>query len=123
MHSKYDFGHKNQVFQPFYRNGRWPNFLEKSIESVLSISNKNLFRNTNGFFQEMLAKSFFDKKMQNGIYRLKFEVLRLIQYTSYYIKMHSIVYGELVAFTLFTVLKGVLTNSNDLSQKFFWKKV
>ena len=55
----------------------------------------------------MLAKSFFDKKMQNGIYRLKFEVLRLIQYTSYYIKMHSIVYGELVAFTLFTVLKGV----------------
>ena len=55
----------------------------------------------------MLAKSFFDKKMQNGIDRLEFEVLRLIQYTQYYIKMHTKRAGGFMRLTFFYENPGV----------------
>ena len=40
-----------------------------------------VLHNVNGFFQETLAKSFFDENMQSGTGRFKFQVLGLIQYT------------------------------------------
>ena len=55
-------------------NCMFPNFLEKSVVSALSNNNKYLFRNTNGFLQEIVAKSFFEKKMQNGVNKSTFGV-------------------------------------------------
>ena len=43
------------------------------MAGVISVA-PTVFRNTNGFLQEIVAKSFFEKKMQNGVNKSSFEV-------------------------------------------------